>query len=114
MQCLRREGNFPGNGPHKGHQFSRNSHHDLVGILAASHEVSIPFAQADLRLPTEVLDGFGQSFQSQLEMTTDLGRVAVRPRSFNKGPAGMAIAGLGDDPWERRWPLEYSEGVRPR
>ena len=44
MRCLGREGNFPGNGPHTGNQFSRKSHHDLIGVLAASHELSIPCA----------------------------------------------------------------------
>jgi hypothetical protein len=98
MRCLRREGHCPGNGPQKGTQVSRNSHDDLIGVLAASHEWSIPFAPADLRLPTEVLDGFGQLFPPQLEMATDLRRIAVRPRPFNKGPAGMAIAGRGEAP----------------
>jgi len=36
-------------------------------------------------------------------MATDLGRVAVRPRAFNQGPAGMAIAGLGDASLEAPW-----------
>jgi hypothetical protein len=103
VRCLRREGNFPGNGPHKGNQFSRNSHYDLIGVLAASHELSIPFAQADLRLPTEVLAWFGPLFQPQLEMATDRRRLAVRPRPFNKGPAGMAITGLGDAPLGAPW-----------
>jgi hypothetical protein len=62
MRCLRREGNFSGNSPHKGDQFSCNRHYDLIGILAARHELSIPFAEADLRPPTDVLDGFGQLF----------------------------------------------------
>jgi hypothetical protein len=61
-QCLRRESNFAGNSPHKGDQFSCNRHYDLIGILAARHELSIPFAEADLRPPTDVLDGFGQLF----------------------------------------------------
>jgi hypothetical protein len=110
MRCLRREGNFPGNSPHKGDQFSRNSHHDLIGVLAASHELSIPFAQADLRLPTEVLDGFGQLFQPQLEMATDLSRIAVRPGPFNKGPAGMIIPGLGDAPLGAPWATRLFRG----
>lgn len=103
MPCRRREGNFPGHGPHQGHQGSRNRHHDVVGVLAASDEWSRPLAQADLRLPTEIWEGFGPLCQSPLEMATDLGRVAVRPRAFNQGPAGMAMAGLGDaslgTPW---------------
>jgi hypothetical protein len=103
MPCLRWEGNCPGHGPHQGNQFSRNRHHALVGVLAASYELSIPFTQADLRLPTEVLERFGPLFQAPLEMATDLGRVAGRPRAFNQGPAGMAMAGLGEaslgTPW---------------
>ena len=110
MRCLRREGNFPGNGPHQGHQCSRNRHHDLIGVLAARHELSIPFAQADLRLPTEVLDGFGPLFQPQLEMATDLRRIAVRPRPFNQGPAGMAMTGLGDAPLGAPWATGICRG----
>ena len=62
MRRLRREGNVPGHGPQKGHHFSRQSHHVLIGVRAASQEWSIALAQADLRLPTEVLDGVGQLF----------------------------------------------------
>ena len=94
---------MPGNSPQKGDQFSRNSHHDLIGMLAARHELSRPFAQPDLRLPAEVLDGFGQLFQSQLEMATDLRWIAVRPRALNQGPAGMMIPGLGDAPLGASW-----------
>ncbi len=98
MRCLCREGNFPGHGPQKGHQCSRHRHHDLIGVLAASHEWSRPCAQADRCRPPEVLDGCGPLFQSPLERATDLGRIAVRPRAFNQGPAGMAMTGLGDAP----------------
>jgi hypothetical protein len=103
MHGLRREGNFPGHSPHTGDQFSRHRHHGLIGVRAASHELSIPFAQADLRLPTEVLDGFGPWFESPLEMATDPRWIAVRPCTFNQGPAGMMIAGLGEAPLGALW-----------
>jgi hypothetical protein len=101
--CLCRESHVPGNSPHKGHQFARNRHDDLIGVLAARQELSIPCAQADLPLRTEVLDGFGQLFQPQVEMATALRRIAVRPRPFNQGPAGMAMPGLGDAPLGAPW-----------
>ena len=98
MRRLRREGHVPGHSPQKGDQCSRQSHPNLIGVLAASHEWSIPLAQADLRLPTEVRDGVGQLFQLPWEMATDLSRIAVRPCPCNKGPAGMMIPGLGEAP----------------
>jgi hypothetical protein len=114
MRRLRREGNFPGNSPHQGDQCSRKRHRDLIGILAASHELSIPFAQPDLRLPPEVLDGFGPLLQSQLEMATDRSRMAVRPRALNQGPAGVMMPGLGDTPLGAPWATGLLRGRQAR
>ena len=110
MRCRRREGQVPGHSPHQGDQCSRHSHPHLIGVLAARHEWSIPCAQADRRLPTAVLDGFGQVFPSPLEMATDLSRIAIRPCPFKKGPAGMMSPGLGDAPLGAPWATRICRG----
>jgi hypothetical protein len=61
-QYLRRERNVPGTSPPKGNQCSCNRPDDLLGLLAARYALSIPFAEEDLRPPTRVLYGVGQSF----------------------------------------------------
>jgi hypothetical protein len=47
------------NGPHKRTQFPGDGHDYLVGILPSGDELPIAFTQADLGLPTEVLDRLG-------------------------------------------------------
>jgi hypothetical protein len=38
-----------------------------------------------------------------VQRAADLRGIAVRPRAFNQGPAGMAIPGLGDVPLGAPW-----------
>jgi hypothetical protein len=85
-----------GNGPHEGHQFPSDGHHDLMGMFSAGDESSIALAPPHLGLPTDSLDRFGELCQTALEMTADLGRIAVGPGAFNQRPAGMGIARLGN------------------
>ena len=61
---LRDQGDLLGHGPHKGDECTGNGHHDLMGVLTASAELSGPFTQPYVRLPTDVLDRFGQLFQA--------------------------------------------------
>jgi hypothetical protein len=44
IRCRHRESHFPGHRPQKGHQCSRHRHPDVIGVLAARHEVSRPLA----------------------------------------------------------------------
>ena len=50
----------------KGTQFSGNSDHDLIGIFAFGHQVTIPCAEPDLGLPADGLDRSGELFQAPL------------------------------------------------
>ena len=67
-----------------------------MGIFPTGYELSLPFAEAHLRLPTESLEPFGELFQLSLQGTADCGRITIRPGAFHQGPAGMRIAGLGE------------------
>jgi hypothetical protein len=87
-----------GNGPQEAHQFPCNSHDHLVGMFPAGQQASIAFAQPHLGLPTDVLDGFGLCFQSQLQMAADFGGILIGPSAFNDGPTRMGLAGCGDGP----------------
>ena len=88
----------PGDGPHEGGHFAGDGHHDLVGVLAPGHQPAVAFAEPHLRFPTDILDDFRELLQAQLQVTADLGRVAVRPGALDERPAGMRVAGLGDRP----------------
>jgi hypothetical protein len=68
----------------------------LIGIFPSGDEASIAFAQPHLRPPTDILDWLGELFQPEVEMATDLGRIAVGPGAFKQCPAGMGVARLGD------------------
>src|SRR4030095_444785 len=61
-------------------------------------ELAIPFAEADLGLPTDGLDRGGELFQAPLEVPTDFGWIPVAPGSFDQGTTGVGIPGLGHAP----------------
>jgi hypothetical protein len=96
-----------GNGPHKTDQFPGNRHDHLVGMFPPGHEASKAFTQAHWRLPPDVLDGFGLVFKSQLQRSTDFGRVAIRPGTLDECSTGMGIPGLGEGPL----PAAFTTGV---
>jgi hypothetical protein len=55
-------GDLFGNGPHKGDQFPSDGHHDLIGVFPSCAQLSVAFAEPYLRLPADILYGFGQRF----------------------------------------------------
>ena len=112
--CLRCHSNLLSNGPHKGTQFPGNGYHHLVRVFASGDQASIAFAQSDLRLPADVLDGFRLLFEPQLYMPTDFGGIPVGPGPFDQGASRVVLPALVIDPCRRRSPLEYSEGISPR
>jgi hypothetical protein len=63
LRCCR---NLCGHGPHEPHQLPGNGHHDLIGMFPPCHESAVAFAQPELGLSADILDGFGLGFQSQL------------------------------------------------
>src|SRR2546425_9780620 len=52
--------------PGEGRHLPGNGDHDLVGVLAAGDQLSIPLAQAHLRLPTDRLNLGRQLLQTEL------------------------------------------------
>jgi hypothetical protein len=65
-------------------------------MLAACHQLAVACAQPDVGLPTAVLDHFGLLFEPQLQVSTDLGWVPIRPGTFDQRPSGMSITGFGN------------------
>jgi hypothetical protein len=89
-------GNLFGNSPHEPHQFTGNGHNHLVGMFASSDQAAAAFAQPNLRLPADLLEGVGLGFEPQLQMSTPLGRIAIGPGTFNERTTGRAMARFGD------------------
>ena len=90
--------NLAGHRPHKGRHFAGDRNYYLIDVLTSSHQAAIAFAQAHLGFPTDLLDRFGHGFQSELQVATHLGRVAIGPRAFDEDTTGMRVAGFRDSP----------------
>src|SRR2546428_2126818 len=71
-------------GPGEGGHLSGNGHDDLVHVLSAGGQLSIPSAQAHLRLPGDRLDLRRQLFQAELQMPADLRRIPIGPGAFDE------------------------------
>ncbi len=67
-----------------------------MGIFAFGHQLAIPFAEPDLRFPTDRLDRCGELFQAQLQVPTDFRWIPVRPGAFDESTTRMGIARLGN------------------
>jgi len=65
-------------------------------MLAARDESTKALGQPDLGLPAEVLNRFGQPVDAALDVLGHLRGMAIRPRAFDEGAAGAAVAGFGD------------------
>src|SRR3989454_12086308 len=100
--------------PGEGRHLPGNGDHDLVGVLAAGDQLSIPLAQAHLRLPTDRLN-LGRSFSRRswrCRLTFAGYRYAHAPST--RARRAWVLPALVMPPCRRRSPDEYSEGVRPR
>jgi hypothetical protein len=104
---LRCDGDLFGNGPHKGDQFPGDGHHDLIGVFPPGAQSSIPFAEPYLCLPANILYGFGELFQAQLQVATDFRGIAVRPGPFDECMSSMGVPCLG----ERALPPPLTAGI---
>ena len=94
--CLRSYSNLLGNGPQKGTQCPGHGDHDLMSMFAFGHQVAIPCAEPDLGFPADRLDRWGELCQTQLEVTTALGRRPIRPGAFDQRMTRMRIPSLGN------------------
>jgi hypothetical protein len=66
-----------------------------MSMFAFGHQLAIAVAEPDLRFPTDGLEGWGELFQSQWEIPTDLGRIPVGPSAFAQGTPRLGIPGRG-------------------
>jgi hypothetical protein len=84
-----RHGALLGAGPHKGGHFARARHHDLIDGFAPGPQATGAVTEAALGLPAQILAHRRHFCQPQLQVATDLGRVALGPRVLPQNPAGL-------------------------
>jgi len=87
---------FMSDGPHEGGEFSSDCGDNEIRVLPFGDESLVPFTQAQLCLPGDVLDGRREGFKAKLNGTGDFRRVTVGPCAFDEYPARMTVARLGD------------------
>jgi len=87
-------GDLLGNGPQKRAQLTGKRDHDVMRVFPPCAELPRAFAQADLCLPTRVLDRLGEFFQAEWQVPTHVGRIALGPSTVDEGPTGMGMPGL--------------------
>jgi len=65
-------------------------------MFAARDESTETLTEADLRLPADALNRFREPVDAALDVLGHFGRMPIRPRAFDQGAPGAAVAGLGD------------------
>src|SRR5262249_4172088 len=98
LSGLRYDGDLSGNSPHEPSQLTGNGHGHNIGVFASCHEAPVTVTQPHLSFPTDVLDGFGLCFESQLQMSAALRGRAIGPGACDEHAAGMGVACLGNRP----------------
>jgi hypothetical protein len=93
---LRCDRDLFGNGPHESGELAGNGYVDHIAVFTFCHQSPVTFTEPELGLPTDVLDYLGLFFESQLQMSADLGRIAIGPGAFYESPSGMGVAGFGN------------------
>jgi hypothetical protein len=87
-------GDLFGHGPHTRAELPGHRDDDLMRVFPPCAELPRAFTQADLGLPTPVLDRRGELFEAAWQVPTDLGWGAIGPGPFHQSPTGMAMPGL--------------------
>ena len=83
-------------------------------MFAFGHELAIPFAAADLGLPADGLDRWGELFQAQLQVPTDVGWIPLGPGAFDQGTTGRGIPSLGNATLLTPRPTGIFRGCEPQ
>ena len=94
--CLGRKFHLPRDCPHESCEFPCDCGDGNIGIFSFDDELSIPFAQAQLSLPGDVLDDREQVFLTFLDNAGDFRRISVGPCAFDERSSRMAVSRLGD------------------
>ena len=85
-----------GHGPPKRAQLPRHRDHNLRRVFPPGAALPLALTQADLGLPPHGLDRLGELCQAQVQVPTDLGRVARGPGPCHPSTPGRALPGLRD------------------
>ena len=88
-------GHLLGNGPQESDELTGNGDGDHIAVLASCNKSPVTVTEPHLGFPTDVLDDFGLSFQSQLQVAAHLSRIAIGPGAFDQDASGMSITGCG-------------------
>ena len=82
----------------------------LIGMLPPGHESAVALTQPDLGFPANGLEAFRLPFEPQLQVSTDLRRIAIRPGTLDQHPTGMSVTSFRD----RALPAPFASGVLRR
>ena len=86
----------PRDGPHEREQFAGDGRHGHVGMFAAGNEPTKTLAQAELRLPPDVLSAPSVMHDAGLNVGRHLRGMAICPRGLDERTTGASIPGFGD------------------
>ena len=89
-------GDLLGHGPQKRAQLPGHRHPNLMRMFPPCAELPRALTQADLGLPTHVLDRLGELFEAAWQVSTDLSRGARGPGPCHQRTTGMALPSLRD------------------
>jgi hypothetical protein len=84
-----------GEGPHQGDEVTGHRHHDLMRVFPPCAQLAGAFAGPYLRLPADILYGFGARRQASWQVAADFRRITVRPGAFDEGVSRMGVPRLG-------------------
>src|SRR2546430_14252497 len=82
-----------GEGPQAGRQCSGDGDDHLLRLCVACPAWPVPLTPSDRRLPTKVLAACREGCPAAWQMAAHVGRIALRPRAVDQGPAGRRVAG---------------------
>ena len=101
--------------PQKRRHLAGNCGNDQRTLFADGGEPTVTGAQANLRLPGDFANRFGQPLEPRLQGLADAGRIPVAPGTLDQYPPGTFVAGQCVRPARRtRSPVDRSDGTRPR
>src|SRR5262249_29178367 len=103
-----------GDRPDKGSRLTGDGDDDLVDLLTAGDQAPVALTESDLRFPTDVLDHLRHFFQPELQVATDLGRVAIGPRALHEDPPRMRVARFGASSLPPSFPTGVLTGDQPQ
>src|SRR5262245_28235839 len=93
---LRGDRDCPCDRPGEGHHLPCDGDHDLVHVLASRTQQAVPLAQPQLGLPGDGPHLGGHLLKPELQVPTDLRRIAIGPGALDERPPSMAAPGFRD------------------